>query len=222
MEITRVLSKKMPENFFNALPKFTPADPAQATRKFSEGVINKIASTVSEFIGGSADLTPSNLTKWKGSVDFQHDSSKLGSYKGKYIRFGVREHGMAAICNGISGFGFHIPFGATFLNFIGYALGAVRLSALSKHHVIYIGTHDSIGLGEDGPTHQPIEIMAVLRAMPNLTTYRPADGNEVPQIIETPSGLLQLLKPLLLSPTGQCLLRLGSHEQLRPVCFSPL
>ena len=127
-----------------------------------------------EIIGGSADLTSSNLTKWKGSVDFQHFS-----HAGRYLRFGVREHAMAGICNGISAYGGFIPFCATFLNFIGYAQGAVRLSALSNFQVIYIMTHDSIGLGEDGPTHQPIEILPLLRATPNLLVLRPADGNEV-------------------------------------------
>lgn len=177
-EFSRIISKKLPENFVDSFPKYKPSDPAQATRKISETIITSIYNNLPEFIGGSADLTPSNLTRAKDSVDFQHESYN-GSYSGKYIRFGVREHAMAAICNGISGFGFHIPFAATFLNFLGYAFGAIRLSALSKHQVIYIGTHDSIGLGEDGPTHQPIEIIALFRATPNLTTYRPADGNEV-------------------------------------------
>jgi transketolase len=102
----------------------------------------------------------------------------LGAYTGRYIRFGVREHGMAAICNGLQAYGALIPFGATFFNFIGYALGAVRLSSLSRHQVLYIMTHDSIGLGEDGPTHQPIETLASIRALPNMLTLRPADGNE--------------------------------------------
>jgi len=95
------------------------------------------------------------------------------------LRFGVREHGMAAVCNGIAAHGGLIPFGASFLNFVGYALGAIRLSALSGLHVLYVMTHDSIGLGEDGPTHQPIETLASLRSMPHMITIRPADGNEV-------------------------------------------
>jgi len=110
----------------------------------------------------------------KNSTDFQK-----GSFGGRNVRFGVREHGMAAICNGIAAYGGgSIPFCSTFLNFIGYAMGAVRLSALSQLGVIYIMTHDSIGLGEDGPTHQPIETLAMLRALPDLILIRPADGNE--------------------------------------------
>ncbi|KAI8824223.1 Transketolase, thiamine diphosphate binding domain-containing protein [Fimicolochytrium jonesii] len=178
-ELKRRLAKKLPNGFKEALPKYTPADPAVATRKLSEMVLNKIAPLIPEFIGGSADLTGSNLTRWKGAEDFQPPSTKLGTYAGRYIRFGVREHGMAAICNGIAAYGAHISFGATFFNFISYALGAVRLSALSKHHVLYIMTHDSIGLGEDGPTHQPIETLAEMRAIPRILNFRPADGNEV-------------------------------------------
>jgi len=142
-------------------------------------VLNKIADVLPELVGGSADLTGSNFTRWKTAVDFQPASTGLGSYAGRYFRFGVREHGMAGICNGLAAYGALLPFGATFLNFISYALGAVRLSALSGLRVINIMTHDSIGLGEDGPTHQPIETMATLRATPNLLTLRPADGNEV-------------------------------------------
>jgi len=107
------------------------------------------------------------------SGDFQKETPA-----GRYIRFGVREHGMAAICNGLFAYGGLRPYCATFLNFIGYALGAVRLSALSEFGVIYVMTHDSIGLGEDGPTHQPVETLEQLRAIPNLFTIRPADGNE--------------------------------------------
>jgi len=123
-------------------------------------------------------LTGSNLTRWKTAVDFQPESSGVGNYAGRYLRYGVREHGMSAIMNGLDAYGGIIPAGATFLNFISYASGAVRLSALSGHRVIYIMTHDSIGLGEDGPTHQPIETMAMIRATPTLVDMRPADGNE--------------------------------------------
>eukprot|EP00842_Homolaphlyctis_polyrhiza_P005440 jgi/Hompol1/5898/HPOL_000334-RA len=177
-ELTRRINNELPSNYRDLLPRYTPADPAVATRKLSENVLNKIAGALPELVGGSADLTGSNLTRWKDAVDFQPDSTGLGTYAGRYIRFGVREHGMAAICNGMSAYGGIIPFGATFFNFISYALGAVRLSALSKHQVLYIMTHDSIGLGEDGPTHQPIETLAGIRALPNLITLRPADGNE--------------------------------------------
>ncbi|TPX49751.1 hypothetical protein SeMB42_g00364 [Synchytrium endobioticum] len=178
-ELTRRFSGKLPDGWKNALPSYTPSDPAVASRKSSEIVLNRLAPMMPELMGGSADLTPSNLTRWKDAIDFQPPNTKLGSYAGRYIRFGVREHGMAAICNGLHAYGGIIPFGATFLNFITYAWGAVRLSALSRHQVLYIMTHDSIGLGEDGPTHQPIETMAAIRALPNLLDFRPADGNEV-------------------------------------------
>ncbi|KAF9903722.1 Transketolase [Linnemannia zychae] len=177
-DLKRRLAKKLPEGWAKELPRFTPADKPSATRKLSEAVLNKIADHLPELIIGSADLTGSNLTRWKTAVDFQPDNSGIGNYAGRYIRYGVREHGMAAVMNGLDAYGGLIPAGATFLNFISYASGAVRLSALSAQRVIYIMTHDSIGLGEDGPTHQPIETMAMIRATPNLIDFRPADGNE--------------------------------------------
>ncbi|EGW30924.1 uncharacterized protein SPAPADRAFT_142718 [Spathaspora passalidarum NRRL Y-27907] len=178
-EIQRRLDGKLPEGWKDALPRFTPADKAVATRKLSEGVISALSPIIPEFIGGSADLTPSNLTKVAGSIDFQPPSSGLGDYAGRYIRYGVREHGMGAIMNGIAAFGANYKnYGGTFLNFVSYAAGAVRLSALSHHPVTWVATHDSIGLGEDGPTHQPIETLAHFRAIPNLSVWRPADGNE--------------------------------------------
>jgi transketolase len=136
--------------------------------------LNALAPQLSELVGGSADLTPSNLTDFKGAKDFQKATPD-----GRYFRFGVREHGMAAIGNGMAAYGGLIPYTATFFNFIEYAFPAVRLSALSDFQQLYIMTHDSIGLGEDGPTHQPIEALALCRATPNLTVFRPADGNEV-------------------------------------------
>lgn len=172
-EYERRFAGALPADWKKNLPTFTPQDPAKATRQFSELVLNAVAAALPEIVGGSADLTPSNLTKLTMSGDFQKDTPL-----GRYIRFGVREHGMAAICNGIFAHGGLRPFCATFYNFIGYALGAVRVSALSQFGVIYIATHDSIFLGEDGPTHQPIEMNASLRAMPNMYLYRPADGNE--------------------------------------------
>ncbi|KAG0257197.1 Transketolase [Mortierella polycephala] len=177
-ELKRRLNKELPQGWADALPRFTPADKPIATRKLSEAVLNKVADILPELMIGSADLTGSNLTRWKTAVDFQPESTKVGTYAGRYLRYGVREHGMAAIMNGLDAYGGIIPGGATFLNFISYASGAVRLSALSGHRVLYIMTHDSIGLGEDGPTHQPIETMAMIRATPNLVDLRPADGNE--------------------------------------------
>ena len=129
-------------------------------------------------MGGSADLTGSNLTRAKNAVDFQPPSTGLGDWAGRYIRYGVREHGMGGILNGLAAYGTIIPYSGTFLNFVSYAAGAVRLSALSHHQVIWVATHDSIGLGEDGPTHQPIETLAHFRALPNCMVWRPADGNE--------------------------------------------
>lgn len=177
-EIVRRYEKKLPEGWQQSLPVYSSTDSAVASRKLSETVLGKIINTLPELIGGSADLTGSNLTIWKGAVDFQPPNSKLGDYTGRYIRYGVREHGMGAIMNGIAAYGLHIPYGGTFLNFVSYGAGAVRLSALSQHQVIWVATHDSIGLGEDGPTHQPIETVAHLRAIPNLQVWRPADGNE--------------------------------------------
>ncbi|KAG0705198.1 Transketolase, thiamine diphosphate binding domain-containing protein [Suillus ampliporus] len=177
-ELTRRISGKLPEGWEQTLPVYKPADPAQASRKLSELVLTAITPALPDLMGGSADLTGSNLTKVKGTVDFQPPSTGLGNYAGTYIRYGVREHGMGAIANGLSAYGGIVPFVATFLNFVSYAAGAVRLSALSKHQVIWVATHDSIGLGEDGPTHQPIETAIHLRAIPNLDFWRPADGNE--------------------------------------------
>jgi transketolase len=172
-EYTRRFEGKLPADWKKNFPVYTPQDKALATRQFSEIALNAAAAALPEIVGGSADLTPSNLTKLTMSGDFQKDTPI-----GRYIRYGVREHAMAAISNGLFAHGALRPFCATFYNFIGYALGAVRVSALSQFGVLYIATHDSIFLGEDGPTHQPIEMNASLRAMPNMYVYRPADGNE--------------------------------------------
>ncbi|MGF1499958.1 MAG: transketolase [Elainellaceae cyanobacterium] len=174
-ELERMLSGTLPENWTDTLPTYTSTDKGIATRKHSQATLNAIAPALPELIGGSADLTHSNLTELKISGDFQQ-----GQYENRNLRFGVREHGMGAICNGIalhnSGL---IPYCATFLVFADYMRAAIRLSALSEAGVVYVMTHDSVGLGEDGPTHQPVETLASLRAIPNLTVIRPADGNEV-------------------------------------------
>ncbi|KAI0262899.1 transketolase [Gloeopeniophorella convolvens] len=177
-ELTRRIAGRLPDNWEKALPVYKASDPAQASRKLSEIVLTALTPVLPDLLGGSADLTGSNLTKVKGTTDFQPPSTGLGSYKGTYIRYGVREHGMGAIANGIAAYGGIVPFVATFLNFVSYAAGAVRLSALSKHQVIWVATHDSIGLGEDGPTHQPVETAIHFRAIPNIAFWRPADGNE--------------------------------------------
>ena len=170
----RMLSGELPANWADALPTYAPGDKAIATRKTSEATLNALAPAVPELVGGSADLAKSNNTLMKISGDFQK-----GAYENRNLRFGVREHGMGAICNGIalhnSGL---IPYCATFLVFADYMRAAIRLSALSEAGVLYVMTHDSIALGEDGPTHQPVETIASLRAIPNLYVIRPADGNE--------------------------------------------
>lgn len=179
-EIARRLSGKLPDNWEKLLPVYKPEDSALASRKMSEIVLCKLEQDLPELMGGSADLTPSNLTRWPDAVDFQPPSTGLGDYSGRYVRYGVREHAMGAIMNGISAYGANYKaYGGTFLNFVSYAAGALRLSALSGHPVVWVATHDSIGLGEDGPTHQPIETLAHFRAIPNLMVWRPADGNEV-------------------------------------------
>jgi transketolase len=143
-----------------------------ATRAASGKVIAQIAEQVPQLIGGSADLTPSNNTRPDAWEDFEP-----GSYAGRYLRFGVREHGMSAIANGLAAAGLR-PYVATFFNFLDYAKPSVRLSALSRFPVVWVYTHDSVGLGEDGPTHQPIEQLATLRATPDVCVFRPADANE--------------------------------------------
>jgi len=138
-ELTRRISGKLPDNWEKSLPVYKATDPAQASRKLSEIVLTAITPAFPDLLGGSADLTGSNLTRVKGTVDFQPENTGLGSYKGTYIRYGVREHGMSAIANGIAAYGGIIPFVGTFLNFVSYAAGAVRLAALSKHRVIWVG-----------------------------------------------------------------------------------
>jgi transketolase len=144
----------------------------KATRATSGMVLDKLVPAVAELVGGSADLTGSNLTKATSDI------VEAGSYGGQYIYYGVREFGMAAAMNGLALHGGIIPYGGTFLVFTDYCRPAIRLSALMKQRVIYVMTHDSIGLGEDGPTHQPVEHLASLRAMPNLYVFRPCDGVE--------------------------------------------
>ncbi|KAK8044706.1 Transketolase 1 [Apiospora rasikravindrae] len=177
-DLLRRQKGELPEGWEKNLPTYTPSDSAVASRKLSEIVLQKIHQVLPELVGGSADLTGSNLTRWKDAVDFQPPSTGLGDYSGRYIRYGVREHGMGAIMNGLAAYGTIVPYGGTFLNFVSYAAGAVRLSALSQIRAIWVATHDSIGLGEDGPTHQPIETLAHFRALPNCMVWRPADGNE--------------------------------------------
>jgi transketolase len=174
-QLNSMLLGELPDGWENALPTFD-AGGSEATRNASGDTLNALAPVITNLIGGSADLAPSNKTIISGSPDFQPDS-----YSGRNFRFGVREHGMGAILNGMALHGGVIPYGGTFLVFSDYMRASVRLAALMGVPSIYIFTHDSIGVGEDGPTHQPVEQVAALRAIPNLTVIRPADANEVVQ-----------------------------------------
>ncbi|MBI5946189.1 MAG: transketolase [Chloroflexi bacterium] len=176
MELIRRLNGELPKDWASALPVF-PADvKGMATRAASGKTINAIAPKLPELIGGSADLAPSNNTKIDGSPAFQKDS-----YAGRNFHFGVREHAMGAALNGMAVFGGVIPYGGTFLVFADYVRPSIRVAALSHIPSIFVFTHDSIGLGEDGPTHQPIEHLTSLRIIPNLVVIRPADANETAQ-----------------------------------------
>jgi transketolase len=172
-ELDDAMNARLPEGWADALPEFNPADKPIATRAASGNVIDAIIGKVPALLGGSADLTPSNNTMQKGAV-----SIEKGNYGGRYVRYGIREHAMAGIMNGMAIHGAVIPYGGTFFCFSDFMRPAIRLAALSDCHTIFVFTHDSIGLGEDGPTHQPIEQLASLRAMPCLITLRPADANE--------------------------------------------
>ncbi|MBC7876609.1 MAG: transketolase [Anaerolineales bacterium] len=172
-ELQRRLDGKLPDGWESALPTFPPDAKGMGTRVASGKVINALAEKLPELIGGSADLAPSNNTKIDGSPSFQKDS-----YQGRNFHFGVREHAMGAALNGMAVFGGIIPYGGTFLIFSDYMRPAIRLAALSPYPSIFIFTHDSVGLGEDGPTHQPVEHLMSLRLIPNLVLLRPADANE--------------------------------------------
>ena len=164
---------ELPDGWEKSLPKFDNAE-GKATRAYSGEVINAIADAVPQLIGGSADLTPSNNTFIKTSQDFQ-----ARRYEARNIHFGIREHAMGSTMNGMALYGSVIPFGGTFQTFSDYMRPAIRLAALSHIQVVFVFTHDSIGLGEDGPTHQSVEHLAALRAIPNLALIRPCDAHEV-------------------------------------------
>ncbi|CAK0819794.1 unnamed protein product [Prorocentrum cordatum] len=168
------MDKTLPEGWADCLPKVAEGDNAKATRLWSQDCLNALASTLPDLIGGSADLAPSNMTLMKCTGDFLKDS-----YEGRNMRFGIREFGMGAVCNAIS---LHktglVPYCATFTIFSDYMRNAIRLAALAQAGTIFVTTHDSIAVGEDGPTHQPIETIPSLRMIPDLTVIRPADGNE--------------------------------------------
>jgi transketolase len=210
-ELRRRLDGRLADGWDAGLATY-PAGEEMATRNASQEAIQALAAPVPELFGGAADLSESNLTDVKGAKEFQADEA------GRNIRFGVREHAMGGIANGIAYHGAFIPYAATFLTFSDYMRGAVRLAALSGLQVVYVWTHDSVGLGEDGPTHQPVEHYAALRAIPNLWFIRPGDANETAAAWavalerggESPSG------PIALSLTRQKLpILAGTAEKAR-------
>jgi transketolase len=172
-ELQRRLNGQLADGWEDAIPVFTAKDGNVASRAASGVVINAIAQKIPELIGGSADLSSSTNTIVKGAPSFSAEN-----YAGRNFHFGIREHGMGSIMNGMALTGGIIPYGATFLIFSDYMRPPVRLACIMKQHVIYVYTHDSIGLGEDGPTHQPVEQLSALRAVPGITLIRPADASE--------------------------------------------
>jgi transketolase len=219
VEFRKATEGDLPPAFTQAMADYklglVEQKPNVATRKASEMALAVINAAIPNTIGGSADLTHSNLTITKGM-----ESVARGQYGGRYIRYGIREHGMAAAMNGIALHGGFIPYGGTFLVFSDYARGAIRLSALMQQRVIYVLTHDSIGLGEDGPTHQPVEHLAMLRATPNLNVFRPCDAVETAEAWEialetkdTPSALCLSRQnlPVLRREAGENRSRRGAY-----------
>lgn len=189
-ELRRRMAGRLPEAWDAELPVYAPTDGGLATRNASKNALQGLKEHLPELFGGSADLSGSNLTDLAGEADFS------AAEAGRNLRFGVREHAMGAIANGIAYHGGLLPYVGTFLTFSDYMRGAVRVAALSGLHVIYVWTHDSVGVGEDGPTHQPIEHYAALRAIPDLTFVRPGDPNEASAAwalaVEHPHGPIAL------------------------------
>jgi transketolase len=224
-EFLRRQRRELPQGFDQAIAEicdgFRKADAKIATRQASGAVLDQLSRVVPELVGGSADLTPSNNTKAKDQREV-----RPGDYSGRYIHYGVREHGMAAAMNGIAAHGGLIPYGGTFLCFTDYCRPSIRLAAFSKLGVVYVMTHDSIGLGEDGPTHQPVEHLAALRAMPGLFVYRPADPVETAECWalalrrrDAPSVLAltrQALPLLRREPSGENRSARGAYVLLEP------
>jgi len=171
-EFNRRLAGKLPDGWTSSLKTY-PVGDGPATRKASQEAINALGTVLPELFGGSADLSESNLTDIAGGGNFE-----AANPDGRNLRFGVREHAMGAAVSGIALYGGFLPYASTFLTFSDYMRGAVRLAAMSRLRLVYVWTHDSIGVGEDGPTHEPIEHVASLRAIPNMTVIRPGDANE--------------------------------------------
>ncbi|HEX3952741.1 MAG TPA: transketolase [Stellaceae bacterium] len=199
-EFLRRMKGELPADFDALIEKvsadFRAKNAKLATRQASGAVLDVLVPGVPELLGGSADLTPSNNTRAKGMIEV-----KPSDYAGRYIHYGIREHGMAAAMNGIAAHGGLIPYGGTFMCFTDYCRPSIRLSALSDLRVIYIMTHDSIGLGEDGPTHQPVEHLAALRAIPQLFVYRPGDAIETAECWSL--AMKHLHAPAILALTRQ-------------------
>lgn len=206
-ELRLALSGKLPPAWNADLPTFPPDTP-QATRTASGRMLDALIPRIGALVGGSADLTPSNNTEAKGQQKIQR-----GALGGRYLHFGVREHAMGAILNGLALHGGVRPYGGTFLVFSDYMRPAIRLAALMHQPVIFVFTHDSIGLGEDGPTHQPVEHLASLRAIPNLVVIRPADASEVSEAWR--AALTRLDGPTALVLTRQAVPVLD-RERLAP------
>ena len=196
-ELQRRMNKEAPVGWQETLPQFQVGEKL-ATRQASNKIMQTIAKSMPEMVGGSADLACSNDTYLKGIADFQKDSAQ-----GRNIHFGIREHAMGAITNGLALYGGLLPFAATFLIFTDYMRPSIRLSALMNLPTRYVMTHDSIGLGEDGPTHQPIEQLMTLRMIPGLTVIRPADAKET--LGAWSLAVAERKGPILLSLTRQAL-----------------
>ncbi|MCP3679663.1 MAG: transketolase [Gammaproteobacteria bacterium] len=199
-ELQRRISGQLPQSFDRTIAELlksaTAATKAVATRKANSTVLAEVGKILPEIFGGSADLSGSNCTLWPQAEIFNHDNPR-----GNYLHYGVREFAMTAIMNGIALHGGFIPYGGTFLAFLSYNASAVRMSALMKQRVIHVFTHDSIGLGEDGPTHQPIEQLSLLRNTPNLVTWRPCDGAEA--VVAWQSALQSSNEPTVLCMSRQ-------------------
>jgi transketolase len=214
-EFERRMRGDLPGNFASAIEAYkkqlSEDAPKVATRKASEMALEVINGIVEETIGGSADLTGSNNTKTSQTKEIAP-----GDFGGRYIHYGIREHGMAAAMNGLALHGGVIPYGGTFLVFSDYARGAMRLSALMGQRVVYVMTHDSIGLGEDGPTHQPVEHLAALRAMPHMQVFRPADAVETAECWELALGSRD--RPSVLALTRQNLSTLRTDHIEENMC----
>jgi transketolase len=220
-EFERAMSGDLPKHAFERLDAFIAeaevSKPAAATRQHSGAVLQKIFGEIPDLVGGSADLTGSNNTFVKNTAILD-----APDYAGRYVNYGVREFGMAAAMNGMALHGGVIPYGGTFLVFSDYARPAIRLAALMGVRTVFVGTHDSIGLGEDGPTHQPIEHLASLRAMPNLNVFRPADAVETAECWKlalgaktTPSVMAlsrQKTPPVRIDPIGENLSARGAYQ----------